>query len=202
MGFFHKVEYNAVINFRLIVSMLRTTLSLCIILWSSLIHAISPTLYQVDMIVFTHHTTTQPESNHPPLIPDMRHSIALQNTMSSALTPYHTLPTSASQLNREYWALNRKTNYQVIAHYSWLQPANNQRAVAISAANQHGWSIEGSLRIRRSNYYLLDTDLLFSKPNNEKASFIFSQKQRLKPGTVYYLDHAQAGMLIKVHQIN
>ena len=125
----------------------------------------------------------------------------MHNTVSGAITPYHTLPASSSQLSSEYWALNRKTNYQVLAHYTWLQPANNQRAVALSTDSRNGWNIEGTLRIRRSNYYLLDTELLFSAPGNNQTAFLFSQKQRLKPGTVYYLDHPQAGMLIKVHQI-
>ncbi|MDA9272003.1 peptidoglycan binding protein CsiV, partial [bacterium] len=35
-----------------------------------------------------------------------------------------------------------------------------------------------------------------------QTAFNFSQKQRLKPGTVYYLDHPQAGMLIKVHALS
>lgn len=161
------------------------------------------TLYQVDMIVFTHNTTGQPDATlvTPLLAPDTQHAIPLQNTVSSAITPYHTLPSSSSQLSGEYWALNRKTNYQILAHYTWLQPANNQKAIALSAGNPKGWNVEGTLRIRRSNYYLLDTDLLFSTPGNEQTAFLFSQKQRLKPGTVYYLDHAQAGMLIKVHQV-
>jgi len=161
------------------------------------------TLYQVDMIVFTHKQISKNESNNISAIlaPDMQHAISLQNTASSALTPYHTLPANSSQLNSEYWALNRKTNYQILAHYSWLQPANNQRPVALSAINRNGWNLEGTVRIRRSNYYLLDTELLFSTPGQNQTTFLFSQKQRLKPGTVYYLDHPQAGMLIKVHQV-
>ena len=159
-------------------------------------------MYQVDMIVFTHQSSqNNPNIITPLLPPDTQHAIPLQNTASSAITPYHTLPASSSELSREYWALNNKTNYQVLAHYTWLQPANNQRSVALSAVNRNGWGVEGTLRVRRSNYYLLDTELLFSKPGNNQTAFLFSQKQRLKPGTVYYLDHPQAGMLIKVHQI-
>lgn len=183
--------------------MKRITTLISLFLMHGIIHAAPQSaLYQVDMIVFTH-SAAQTDSTGvtPPLAPDMHQAIPLQNTISSALTPYHTLPASSSQLSSEYWALNRKTNYQVLAHYTWLQPANNQRAIALSAGNRNGWNVEGTLRVRRSNYYLLDTELLFSTPGNDQAAFLFSQKQRLKPGTVYYLDHAQAGMLIKVHQI-
>ena len=57
------------------------------------------------------------------------------------------------------------------------------------------------MRVRRSNYYLLDTDLVFSTPGQNPSTFSFSQKQRLKPGTVNYQDHPQAGEIIKVHQV-
>lgn len=160
-----------------------------------------PTLYQIDMIVFAEPSASIVSDMALSLLtPNTQHAIPLQNTASSALTPYHTLPTSSSQLNNEYWTLNHKTNYQIIAHHSWLQPANNQKAVALSA-NHNGWNMEGTVRIRRSNYYLLDTQLLLSTTGNHSTAFMFSQTQKLKPGVVYYLDHSHAGMLIKVHQI-
>ena len=160
-------------------------------------------LYQVDMILFTHlQSSLTPDENSfaPPLAPDINDAILLQHNASNTTTPYRILPTSTSHLRNEFWALNRKPQYQVLFHYTWLQPGNNQRPVALSH-NIGGWNVEGTLRIRRSNYYLLDTELLFSAPNSMQTAFLFSQKQRLKPDVVYYLDHPQAGMLIKVHQI-
>ena len=155
------------------------------------------------MIVFTHlkASLTPTENAQTPLAPDMHHAIPLQTDVSEMMTPYHTLPVSTSHLRNEYWALNRKPQYQVLFHYTWLQPGNNQRPIALTQVNRGGWNVEGTLRIRRSNYYLLDTDLVFSAPNSTQTAFVFAQKQRLKPGVVYYLDHPQAGMLIKIHQI-
>lgn len=161
-------------------------------------------LYQVDMIVFTHMDNATPpidQSSTPLLAPDAHSAIPLVNAVSKEMTPYHRLPSSTSKLGNAYWALNHKPQYQVLFHYTWLQPGNNQRAIALSQANPSGWNVEGTIRIRRSNYYLLDTDLLFSNSNSQQTGFVFSQKQRLKPGVVYYLDHPQAGMLITVHQI-
>ena len=160
-------------------------------------------LYQVDMIVFTHlqaSLTPSEQSLAPLLPPDSNQAILLQNNGTDRMTPYHILPTSASQLRNEYRALSRKPQYQVLFHYTWLQPSNNQRPIALSQTIG-GWNVEGTLKIRQSNYYLLDTQLLFSAPNSTQMSFLFSQKQRLKAGVTYYLDHPQAGMLIKVHQI-
>ncbi len=184
--------------------MLRVFQFTSLLLFSCLAHALPNTpSYQVDMIVFTHlqSSLTPVDGDFAPLLaPDTNHAIPLQTT-SDRMTPYHILPTSASDLRKEFWALSRKPQYQILFHYTWIQPGNNQRPVALSQLNTGGWNVEGTLRIRRSNYYLLDTELLFSAPNSTQTAFIFSQKKRLKPGVVYYLDHPQAGMLIKVHQI-
>ncbi len=183
--------------------MLRITTLTCLFLFSCVPQASQrSTLYQVDMIVFTHQQAgVQSSGTTKPLAENTQNAIPLNSNISNLMTPYHLLPARSSQLNNEYWALNRRPEYQVLAHYSWLQPGNSQRAIALPSTYRSGWTIEGTLRIRQSNYYLLDTDLLFSTPNGSQAAFMFSQKQRLKPRTVYYLDHPQAGMLIKVHQI-
>jgi len=160
-------------------------------------------LYQVDMIVFTHQSSpSQYEGESAASFkPDTRQAIPLKTDGSKSLTPFHTLPVSLSNLRNEYWALHRKQQYQVLFHYSWLQPANNKKAVAMPLISQAGWNVEGTIRLQQSNYYLLDTELLFSPPHSSQA-FVFTQKQRLKAGIVYYLDHPQAGMLIKVHKIS
>lgn len=162
------------------------------------------THYQIDIIIFAHHTSSlQPIQNttSPMLSGDRQHAISLQNGDTSAMA-YHILPNSASQLRNEYWTLSHNPEYQIITSLSWIQPSSNQRAVALPQINHNGWNLEGTLRIRQSNYYLLDTELLFTALSNQPIAFIFSQKQRLKPGTVYYLDHPHAGMLIKVHQVS
>lgn len=159
--------------------------------------------YQVDMILFTHsQTQTATNASSPLLLPNTKSAIPLQNEANQSTALYHILPASLSQLRSEYSALSRKPEYQILAHYSWIQPSNNQRPIAFSAHGNAGWNVEGTLRIRQSNYYLLDTDLLFSSLGQAQTTFNFSQVQRLKPGTVYYLDHPQAGMLIKVHALS
>lgn len=184
--------------------MLRPFIFIAFLAWSSLGHTVHHTpRYQVDLIVFTH-LQTPPSTAHalaPLIAPSATNAIPLELNPSAQSTPYHILPASASQLRNEYWALNRKPEYQVLFHYTWLQPSTNEKPIALSQLNAGGWNIEGTLRIRQSNYYLLDTDLLFSAPQSMQTAFIFSKKQRLKPDVVYYLDHPQAGMLIKIHAI-
>lgn len=185
--------------------MLRVLTYFFLCLFSCLVSAKkNPPLFQVDMIVFTHLKASTAPVEHEKALrlpPNMSHAVPLQNTVSKTMTPYHLLPSSSSQLRDEYWALNHKPQYQILFHYTWLQPGNNKQALALSQTNTAGWNVEGTLQIQQSNYYLLDTELLFSAPESNQSAFMFSKKQRLKPGVVYYFDHPQAGMLIKVHPI-
>ncbi|AHE67731.1 CsiV family protein [Legionella oakridgensis] len=182
--------------------MLRITLFISLLANCCFGYANTHTLYQIDIIVFTHQQSSEnPEHTLSPLVtPDTHTAIPLQS-LDNTRTPYHLLPASASQLRNEYWVLNRKPQYRILFHYTWLQPSNNQRPVVLSSTHNNGWNVEGTLRVRQSNYYLLDTELFFSSPTSNELSFIFSQKQRLKPNVVYYLDHPQAGMLIKIHKV-
>lgn len=184
----------------------RSLLTVTLLFLSSCVGLAAPrsSLYQVDMIVFAHQPRTAPGVDNAPtplLASNTHYAIPLQNSMNSSMTPYHTLPSSSSGLRNELWALNHKLQYQVLCHYTWLQPASNLQPIALPQTNHGDWNLEGTIQIRQSNYYLLDTALLFSDKSNHQPAFIFAQKQRLKPGVVYYLDHPKAGMLIKVHQI-
>lgn len=183
--------------------MFKTSIVIAMILFSSLVKAKEVTsFYQIDLIVFTHqqNPAIPAELSLSSTLSTHNSAIPLQTETSKNLTPYHLLPSSSSQLREEYWALHRKPQYRVLMHYTWLQPLNNQRPIALPKISRDGWEVEGTLGIRLSNYYLLDTELLFSAPDGS-TSFVVTQKQRLKGGDIYYLDHPQAGMLIKVHKL-
>ncbi|WP_028387710.1 CsiV family protein [Legionella fairfieldensis] len=185
--------------------MLKTSIFLLLAFLSCVIRAKEPPpLYQIDLIIFTH----QPSSANPvtlslnsTLSSDNFQAIPLRTVSHKDFIPYHLLPSSSSQLQQEYRALHRKPQYRVLLHYSWLQPYNNQQAIQLPKVIQEGWELEGRLRIRRSNYYLLNAELLFSPLTGHQTPFTVSQNQRIKGGSVYYFDHPQVGMLIKVHQL-
>lgn len=158
--------------------------------------------YQIDLIVFAHPQNASQSTDllqNTGLIPPGRDTISLKGVGQGSETTYQLLKASRSSLSDEYYQLNHKSRYQVLAHYSWKQPANNQSRVALPSMNTKGWQMQGTLRVRQSNYYLLDSELQFSPPNNPQTAFTVEQKQRLKKGEVYYLDHPQIGMLIKIH---
>lgn len=159
-------------------------------------------LYQVDIIVFTHTYTAHDQLEHaPPVLLDTYANQAIPLTNTNTKRTYRLLPLAASSLRNEWSRLNRQAQYRVLTHFSWLQPSNNQHAVVLSTHLNNGWDIQGTLRVRQSNYYLLDTHLQFTAPNSRQPAFVLTQKQRLKPSSTYYLDHPQAGMLINVHRV-
>jgi hypothetical protein len=111
------------------------------------------------------------------------------------------------------YTINKKTGYKVATFKNvdkeharelsfWDAEDNRVDSLELNLPDEITDIIVTDLKnCQQSNYYLLDTALLFSAPERINAAFMFTQKQRLKPGVVYYLDHPQAGMLIKVHTI-
>ncbi|MBA2656013.1 MAG: hypothetical protein H0U70_03410 [Tatlockia sp.] len=183
--------------------MLKNTFFLTLFFLSHSAQALeSSAFYQIDLIVFAHQPALNPGLSLNSTLANLKTSIPLLTEVSKDLSPYHLLPSSSSQLRESYWALHRNPQYQVLLHYSWLQPLNSQSALNLPKIELKGWELEGTLRVQRSNYYLLDSEFSVSTPNNKETPFVFSQKQRLKGGNTYYLDHPIAGLLIKIHQLN
>lgn len=164
---------------------------------------LTETSYQIDLILFAHPYSdekTNVQDLNLTFTPINSNAITLNTDLTSPRNTYQLLKTTNSDLMKEYYSLNYKSPYQILAHYSWKQPQNNQKAVALPTINHKGWKIDGTVRVRQSNYYLFDATLQCSPSDDPNSSFTLSQKQRLKNGVVYYLDHAQVGMLIKVHK--
>lgn len=172
-------------------------------LWSSCFYANASPLYQVDMIVFTHQGLSSMKESALPaaFVTHNENTISLKPQRDHHQEPYCLLPSSTSLLKNEYWALHHQPQYKVLMHYTWLQPQNNQKTIAIPSFNQEGWNIEGTIHIKKGTYYSLNTELMFSTSQDKKNTFVFSQQQQLKPDMLYYLDDANAGMLVKIHPI-
>lgn len=184
--------------------MLKLTAFISIIFFTTLIQAAeAPAFYQIDLIIFTHQQSplSKELSLNSTLSSGQIKTIHLETDISKTLSPYHLLPPSSSQLREEYWALHRRPQYQVLVNYTWLQPLNSKLPISLPHIQRNGWELEGSLNIQRANYYVLNSELLFTTPDSQQAPFVLRQKLRLKGGDIYYFDHPQAGMLIKIHQL-
>ena len=184
--------------------MLRFFFCLCLSIFSTLGFAEGAHHVQVDLIIFTHAYTekNQMETSAQPIPQDIQTAIPLQPREVGAHGSYQLIATSHSNLQSLWSRLNHHSQYQPLFHYTWIQPAHNQKAVLLPANTSQGWTVQGTVRVRQSNYYLLDTALQFKALNSSASAFVLSQKMRLKPGNTYYLDHPQGGMLINVHRVS
>lgn len=183
--------------------MVRFFLSFCLPLFSAFSFAQGGARVQVDVIIFTHTDIqkTQLERSASTEIQDLEKAIPLRTHHVGESYSYELISTSHSKLQGAWYRLNRQAEYQPLFHYTWVQPANNQSAVLLPQQSNQGWVVHGTVRVRQSNYYLLDTVLEFKPLRSSAPGFVLSQKMRLKPGNTYYLDHPQGGMLINVHKV-
>lgn len=180
-------------------AMLRLFLLTISILYSCF--ALAKSSYQVDMILFANPQVGDKSNSlvvNSPLIPSSKNAITLSSASNHS---YGLLSPSKSGLQDEYYLLSRRSPYKVLGHYSWIQPDNNQSSVALPNLTHNGWQIQGTVRVRQSNYYLFDADLQLSPPNNPESYFSVTQTQRLKGSVVYFLDHPQVGMIVKIHKL-
>ncbi len=180
--------------------MLRFFFGLCLPLFSTLGIAAGVAHVQVDLIAFTHAYTEKDQVEHPIAILDHLLSTAIpldagQQSGYQLISPQH------SRLQSAWSRLNRSGQYHPLVHYTWLQPSNNQRAVQLPVSNSQGWKVQGAIRVRQSQYYLLDATVSFTPIYGSAPGFVIAQKMRLKPGYTYYLDHPQGGLLIQVHKV-
>lgn len=153
--------------------------------------------YQIDMIVFTHQASSQqPDDNI--FFPSSTETMSLKKASKGNYTQ---LPIKASQLQNAYYALRRKPEYTVIAHYSWSTAANQPLKIVLAETVQANWKLGGTLGIKHNQYFQLDAKLVLSR-TDQASQFLFEKIERLNANTTYYLDHPQAGMIIKIHQLS
>lgn len=159
--------------------------------------------YQVDLIVFSHpQDKTKSIDSILPLLPLDPKISPLVNTTKKTKQPYQLLSPSQSGLRDQYYLLNHRSRYTVLGQYSWLQNTKQQRMVALPIIDNKGWLIQGTIQVQQNGYYHFNAELQCSPPSHPEQVFTVSQKQRLNGEEIYYLDHAQIGMIVKIHQIN
>lgn len=173
------------------------------ILLSISIHAAKGT-YQIDLILFAQPQADKERTAEPklPLIQNTKNTILLTPAVDKSYAPYTLLAPSQSSLRDEYYLLNRKSNYSVLAHYSWRQTAQNQKTVTLPEIVARGWHIQGTINLVQSTYYTFKAHLQCSSSAQPERTFSVTQKQRLQANKTYYLDHRDLGMIVKIHQIS
>lgn len=175
-------------------------LALFFILTSYCALALSSSRHQIDLIVFTQSQWSLPHTEKT-YLPIINKNINLKKDRSNSNQAFHLLNPTRSSLSNEYYALTHKAAYKVLAHYSWLQPNTNQNTINLPEIQSQDLIIRGTVRVRRSNYYLFDSQLDCVAADKPHTVFSVTQNHRLNANVAYYLDHPQVQMLIKIREV-
>jgi hypothetical protein len=174
-----------------------------------------PTLYQVDVIVFSH-------LNADALASEQWQPITEAPNIDQASEPDQ-LPFQQSQLQQTLKALNNNQNYTVLANYTWQQPipvSNKAVPIHIYGGKSFGniYELDGTITINRDRYFNLATNLVLTEPSellgnigqadygttldqNSLVSFQLKEQRRLKSKELNYIDHPLFGMLIEINKV-
>jgi len=170
---------------------------------SPVLYAESPSEhYQIDLILFQQ-AGIGDDTNESPLVPPIPPSktgnIPLRSQTECSSRDYCLLPFKASALQQSWYALSRNNDYRLLSRYSWMQPDNNQRAVLLPERVEDDVKIEGTVQVRKGNYYYFNSEISLYSFNNS-VPVVLKQHVRLKEDQTVYLDHPHVGILLRIHK--
>ncbi len=152
---------------------------------------------------------------------------------------YRYLPTSDFKLKSQERRLVNSKQYQVLLHVAWLQADGNSQPVHIYGGNVYNaegqrlavnsnsnqpapiesdgsaqWQINGTVKVNKSRYYKVNTNLLLIQPNPKQkrswfsntpelptfARYLLKQSQRMKRNELHYFDNPMFGTLVVINK--
>lgn len=170
----------------------RRYLALLLLWLSPQVHA--EALYRVELILFRHATPLE-ASRHAPY-DWARQALPLERR-------------AERQPALEHIAARRtpEQGYQVLLHRAWQQPVSDDGpAIAIHQGQRHfeHYPIQGTLKLRPGRYMQTDTTFWvnrFGEYGQLLASERLTQRVRLVPGRLTYIDHDSLGLLIELRRL-
>lgn len=178
-----------------------TALSVVLVLTSSCVFAAD--WFQVEVIAFRYPQETDSSWAAAPDIPDFSGAQRLirpgADTEIDGADAYVALSSSQLQLAGAAQVLER-SNYQVLIHSGWRQPATDSRPVYLATppadANPAAPTLEGVVRLAvaaramhiSSNFIVHLTD----------APIAISETRAVSAGELHYFDHPLLGLLVQV----
>lgn len=159
--------------------------------------------------------------------------------------PYQLLSEKQLQLSKEAKKLSHRKNMQVMLHIAWLQPMNSKRYtkpvhifageslasdqenntdvdyfhLPVTEPGQH-FEFDGSIRVNRSNNFVINTQLIYTLApaskksfnffnrasannlyDNESTQYVINQSQSVRSNELHYFDHPGFGLLAMVTKL-
>ena len=164
--------------------------------------------YDVEIVVFAYRHPSDNGEQWPTSLPEEADPAGVYSSDQP-----RELSVGAYRLNRISNGLRQSSDYAVLFHKAWRQPAyNSANAVGLpvhTVAGNGGNSLAGSVRLIRERFLHLDADLLMLSGNSSGAvldidapyaspQFELREKRRIKSNVVHYFDHPHFGMIALV----
>lgn len=173
-------------------------------------------IYRVDLIVFLDKSAPGEQGRGYDL-PDLSHSINLDNAADLKAAGISVLPEEKFALNNEWQHLKLAKSYQPLMRLAWTQenppaergPALHLRWGSTLIINDPGSMttglvspVDGSVALLLGRYLHLDADLIYSqKTETGVASYRLREKRRMKRDELHHLDSPRLGIVAKVSKV-
>ncbi len=196
-----------------------------------------PQRYQVELIVFARVNvqSTWPTPVRPPPDYSAARQLDLGGEMEPAMVPithsshrdWQLLPETDWMLKPESDRLQRRSDFELLIHLSWIQPAASRQQpqpvrlrlperettllpeleLLRGGTTQHTIPLDGTASLHRGQYLHLAVDLFYCRPRThpplrtQPDCWRLQQSYRVRPGRLYYYDHRQFGVLAQIREI-
>ena len=199
----HKIIERLKNKFRFISISILMSLS-----WNHATEAAAPSIYDVELIVFTNNSSS--DGGERWIRPN---SDAIRPSGFFPENHFTELAAARYTLNNISQALESSGRHNVLFHRAWRQLAyNKSRAVAYpvhSIAENRRDSIEGIIKLVRGRFLHLDvnlqlmttahgTEVMFSDGPNSRPAFELIEARRIKSNVLHYFDHPRFGVIARV----
>lgn len=163
----------------------------------SLAVSATPEAYQMEVIIFSHITAENLQSETWSETPN--------TPANGETTKSNLVPSSQWVLQNEGVQLSRN-HYTILLHSAWKVSTDNARKGQLyhlygGKIDDNTWQVSGTLALNLQRYFDAHFNLQFYNPTNN-TSYKVNQIQRMKSNELNYIDHPLYGILIKIVPLN
>jgi hypothetical protein len=152
--------------------------------------------YQVELIVFARPNAPATEvwPDQKPVV-DGRDLVPWRGYAGADTVPFQRLPAASLKLGWEYTQLQKEM--KPLLHIGWVQPGFTRTEsvpVHIRSDENNSGILDGTVRLVRSRYLHLDTDLTFQRAGDANL-FAITESRRIQSRQIHYLDNPMFGVI-------
>lgn len=156
-------------------------------------------IYAIEIVVFER---LDPSDLAAETWPETPQRVATEGLvdLTSGGGAFTALSPGARALHGVWAELRRAGNLRPVAHLAWSQPgwsSGRARAGRVRIQGTGGETLlEGTLRLHRSRYLHLTTDLVFTPPGAPGGGYRLAERRQMRSRELHYIDHPAFGLLV------